>query len=369
MSNKVYFISGGGTGGHIYPAFTVVEKLLKEEDTEKIYFIGNPKNLEFEIAKNYPQVEFLPVDVSGMPRKLNFALLKWCVQLFFAYLKACSYIKKYKPNAIFTTGGYVSAPIVLGAITNNKPYMIHDCDSVPGLVSKMAAPKAKIVSVAFETSKKILKSKNIIFNGNPVREAFFTVSKEEAREKLNIAKDKLVIFAMGGSQGAKTINTAMARLLKTLVEEFNAFVILQTGKKNIDEVIIELEEIYPEFKNNPNIMVRPYFDEMVYPLKASDVVIARAGSVSLTEILQCNLASILVPYPYAAQDHQRKNAKEMCEKGVSLYLEDSECQEENLLFKIKEILAKLAPMQEKTKELTKSNPTEEIVKQLKSIIK
>ena len=368
-NNKVYFISGGGTGGHIYPAFTVVEKLLKEEDTEKIYFIGNPKNLEFEIAKNYPQVEFLPVDVSGMPRKLNFALLKWCFQLLGAFIKACSYINKYKPSAIFTTGGYVSAPIVLAAISKNKPYMIHDCDSIPGLVSKMAAPKAKFVSVAFENSKKLLKSKNIVFNGNPVREAFFTVSKEEARSKLNIPEDKTVIFAMGGSQGAKTINTAMARLLKTLVDDFNAFVIMQTGKKNIDEVTIELEEIYPEFKNNPNIMVRPYFDEMVYPLKASDIVIARAGSVSLTEILQCNLASILVPYPYAAQDHQRKNAKEMCEKGVSLYLEDSECNEENLLFKIKEILSKIEPMSARTKELAKTNPTEEIVKQLKSIIK
>ena len=368
-NNKVYFISGGGTGGHIYPAFTVVEKLLKEEDTEKIYFIGNPNNLEFEIAKNYPQVEFLPVDVSGMPRKLNFSLLKWCFQLLKAYLKACSYVNKYKPNAIFTTGGYVSAPIVLAAISKNKPYMIHDCDSIPGLVSKMAAPKAKVVSVAFENSKKLLKSNNIIFNGNPVREAFFTVTKKDARSKLNIPEDKTVIFAMGGSQGAKTINTAMARLLKTLVEEFNAFVIMQTGKKNIDEVTIELEEIYPEFKNNSNIIVRPYFDEMVYPLKASDVVVARAGSVSLTEILQCNLASILVPYPYAAQDHQRKNAKEMCEKGVSLYLEDSECSEENLLFKIKEILSKIEPMSTRAKELAKTNPTEEIVKQLKSIIR
>lgn len=368
-NNKVYFISGGGTGGHIYPAFTVVEKLLKDEDTEKIYFIGNPNNLEFEIAKNYPQVEFLPVDVSGMPRKLNFALLKWCIQLLKAHGKACSYIKKYKPDAIFTTGGYVSAPIVLAAISKNKPYMIHDCDSIPGLVSKMAAPKAKIVSVAFENSKKLLKSNNIVFNGNPVRDAFFNVSKEEARSKLNIPEDKTVIFAMGGSQGAKTINTAMVRLLKTLVEEFNAFVIMQTGKKNIDEVTIELEEIYSDFKNNPNIIVKPYFDEMVYPLKASDIVIARAGSVSLTEILQCNLASILVPYPYAAQDHQRKNAKEMCEKGVSLYLEDAQCNEENLLFKIKEILSQFESMSAKAKELAKTNPTEEIVKQLKSIIK
>lgn len=370
-NNKTYFISGGGTGGHIYPAFTVVEKLLKEEDTEKIYFVGNPDNLEYDIAKNYPKVEFLPVKVSGMPRKLSLAMPKWAIQFFFAYLKARSYLRKYKPDAIFTTGGYVSAPIVTAAISMKKPYMIHDCDSVPGLVSKMAAPKASIVSVAFESSKKILKSKNIICNGNPVREAFFTVTKQEAREKLEISQDKKVIFAMGGSQGAKTINFAMINILKTLTEEMGYYVILQTGKKKFDEVIIDLETVYPEFKNNPNIMLRPYFDEMVYPLKASDIVIARAGSLSLTEIIQCHLASILIPYPYAAQDHQRKNAKEMCEKGVALYLEDAECNGESLLAKIKEIdnNETLAIMREKAREMAKNNPTAEIVKQLKSTIR
>lgn len=372
MSNKkTYFISGGGTGGHIYPAFTVVEKLLKDEETEKIFFIGNPDNLEFEISKNYADVTFLPVKVSGMPRKIGFGLIKWGIQLFFAFLKASSYITKYKPDAIFTTGGYVSAPIVLAAISKNKPYMIHDCDSVPGLVSKMAAPKAKVVSVAFENSKKILKSDNIIFNGNPVREAFFTVTKQEARQKLNIFEDKKVIFAMGGSQGAQTINNAMCDILKTLADNSNNYVILQTGKKKYDDVLNRLNDIFPEYKNYANLMIRPYFDEMVYPLKASDIVIARAGSVSLTEIIQCHLASILVPYPYAAQDHQRKNAKEMCDKGTSLYLEDADCSGENLLEKISELndIEKLQTMSNNAKELAKTNPTEEIVKQLKSIIK
>lgn len=372
MSNKTYFISGGGTGGHIYPAFTVVEKLLKEHDTDKIYFIGNPKNLEYEIAQKYSNIVFLPVNVSGMPRKINFALIKWAIQFTFAYFKALSYLKKYKPDAIFTTGGYVSAPIVTAAMTLNKPYMIHDCDSVPGMVSKLAAPKAKIVSVAFENSKKLLKSDNIVFNGNPVREVFFTVSKDEAKERLNIPKDKKVIFAMGGSQGAKTINTAMLPLIKTLTEDSNNFVILQTGKKNFEEVITEFENIYPEYKNNNNIILKPYFDEMVYPLKASDIVIARAGSLSLTEIIQCHLASILVPYPYAAQDHQRKNAKEMLDRGVSLYIEDADCNCENLLNKIKEILnneEKLSSMRQKAMEMAKQNPTEQIVNQLKSTIK
>ncbi len=369
--NRVYFISGGGTGGHIYPAFTIVDKLLKDEDTKKIYFIGNPNNLEFDICKNYPEVEFLPVDVTGMPRKLNFALIKWAFTLCKAFIKALSYLKEYNPDAVFTTGGYVSAPIVLASIVKKKPYMIHDCDSVPGLVSKLAAPKAKVVSVAFECAKKVLKSKNIQFNGNPVREAFFTVTKTEARKKLNIAEDKLVIFAMGGSQGAKTINNAMINILKTLNETYNAYIILQTGKKKYDETISELDKIYPEYKNNPDIFVCPYFDEMVYSLKASDIVIARAGSLSLTEIIQCNLVSILIPYPYAAQDHQRKNAKEMCEKGVSLYLEDADCTGENLLNTISQVLSdndKLNKMRECTVALAKTNPADTIVNQLKSII-
>ena len=117
-------------------------------------------------------------------------------------------------------------------------------------------------------------------------------------------------------------------------------------------------------------MIKPYFEEMVFPLKASDIVIARAGSLSLSEILQCRLASVLIPYPYAAQDHQRKNAKEMCEKGVSLYLEDAQCNAGTLLEKIKELDDdKLFQMQKKADELAQKNPTQEIVNQLKSTIK
>lgn len=371
-SGKKYFISGGGTGGHIYPAFTVAEKLLSREDTEKIYFVGNPENMECEIAKKYPEIEFLPVKISGMPRKIGFDIFKWFILFVSASLKTVEYMKKYEPDAVFTTGGYVSAPAVAAAKILNIPYMIHDCDSVPGITSKIAAPGAKIVSVAFETSKKVLKSKNIIFNGNPIRDAFFEVTKEEARKKLNIPVNRKVLYITGGSQGAKTINDATCDIVKNLLEELDLIVIWQTGKKKYDDTIKELEEIYPEYKNNPNLILQPYFEETVYPLKSADLVVARAGSLSLSEIVQSNAASVLIPYPYAAQDHQRKNAKEMCKKGLSLYLEDEDCKGENLFKKIKSLIhddVKLLEMQENTKKESKSNPTEEIVKQLKSIIK
>lgn len=364
----VYFISGGGTGGHIYPAFTIAQKLLKDKNS-RVYYIGNPENLEFEIVKKNPDIEFLGVNITGMPRKLSFSFFVWMYKLIISFFKACFYIKKYKPDAVFATGGYVSAPIVSAAAFLKTPYMIHDCDSVPGLVSRLAAPKAQIVSAAFESAEDVLKSKNIKINGNPVREEFFTITKEEARQRLNIPKDKKVIFAMGGSQGARTINTAMTGIIEALSVQLEAFVILQTGKKNYEDVLEALEKIYPDYKNNKNIIVQPYFDEMVYPLKASDIVIARAGSLSLTEIILSETASILVPYPYAAQNHQYKNALEMRRKGVSLCLEDKDCTTDTLLKMIKELdNEKTEQMKKAAKELIKANPADEIIKQLKSLV-
>lgn len=369
---NIYFISGGGTGGHIYPAVTIVDKLLTDDETKKIFYIGNPKNLEFEITKGFNDITFLPVNITGMPRKLSLGFIIWLFKLFCALTVCIYYILKYKPSAIFTTGGYVSAPVVISAMILNKPYMIHDCDSVPGLVSKLAAPKAKIVSVAFENSRKFLISKNIIFNGNPIREVFFNTDKTTAREKLNIDEGKKVIFAMGGSQGAKTINNAMLEILENLSSNNENYIIVQTGNKNYDEFISKLNEIYPEHKDKKNILIKPYFNDMVYPLKAADLVISRAGSLSLSEIIQCHCASILIPYPFAAQNHQKKNAQELCEKGCSICMEDKDCTGANLLNNINNIIhneSVLRDMTEKAINISKDNSSEKIVNQLKSIIK
>ena len=204
---KIYFISGGGTGGHIYPAVSVVQELLKREDTDKIYYIGNPKNMEYDIVKQINGVEFLPINISGMPRKISFSFIKWIIKLEISLWKALFYIKKYKPDVVFTTGGYVSAPIAFIAGLLKVPLMIHDCDAIPGLVSKTAAPIANCVSVAFESAKNALKAENIVCTGNPVREEFITTSKEEARQKLGL-RNKMTILITGGSQGAKTLNKA-----------------------------------------------------------------------------------------------------------------------------------------------------------------
>lgn len=363
-----YFITGGGTGGHIYPAIAVAEALRKDETTKDIYYIGNPDNMEYNIVKK-AHFKFLPIKVTGMPRKFGFSFIKWGIQLEFANWKALYYLWRFKPDAILGTGGYVSAPALFASNIKKTPYMIHDCDAQPGIVSKFVAPMAKAVSVAFEDSVKNIKNDNINVNGNPIREEFATLTKENARTSLNL-ENKTTICIMGGSQGAKSIDDATVGCLKQIFENYDVQIIFQTGAKHFENTISILKEQYPEYEKNKNLTVKPYFDNMTEVLKSSDIAVSRAGSLSLSEICACGIAPILIPYPYAAADHQRKNAKSLLNKNACLYLEDSDTNAENLFAKIEELLSnpeKLAEIQANTTSLAKLDATEKIVEQLKKV--
>jgi len=357
----------GGTGGHIYPAIAVADKLFAE--TNEVYYIGNPKNLEFDIVQN-KNYKFLPVNVHGMPRKFNFAFIKWIFQLSIAILKCCYYIIKYHPNAVFGTGGYVSAPALIASKILNVPFMMHDCDAYPGLVSRKLSPYASKISLAFESACDLLNNKNCIINGNPIRSTFKTVTKEEARHNLKL-DNRLTLCIMGGSQGAKSINDASIGALKKLSKELGLQIIFQTGKKNFENVIEKLLKIYPEYENDKNLIIKPYFDDMATILKASDIAVSRSGSLSISEICASGIAPIFIPYPHAAADHQRKNAKLMVEKGAGIYIEDSEINSKILIDKISALIndrEKLKNMQERSLSLAHFDSTEKIVEQLKSLV-
>lgn len=368
LQNKnVYFITGGGTGGHIYPAIAVADELLKNPDNQ-IFYIGNPLNMEFNIVKG-KGYKFLPVKIKGMPRKLGFELPIWIIQLILATLKSVFYILKYKPKAIFGTGGYVSAPTLIAAAFFTKtPFMMHDCDAQPGLVTRKLSPYAKAVNLAFDSASKFINNKNIFTFGNPIRDNFKTITKMTVKENLKL-DDKITICIMGGSQGAQSINNVAAGILKKLSLN-NLQIIFQTGKKNYDKTLELILKTYPEYKNDKNIIVRPYFDNMAEVLKASDIVISRAGSLSISEICAVPAASILVPYPYAAADHQRKNARYMEEKGASLYIENDELSPNTLYNKIMSIVDNrdlMTSLTESARKLSNLNATEEIADVLKKI--
>lgn len=364
-----YFVTGGGTGGHIYPAVAVGFALQKEPDTKKVFYVGNPNNLEKKIAED-KVFDFLGVNISGMPKTISFDFVKWSLQLFAATLKSVGYILKYKPSLVFGTGGYVSSPMLFAAVLTRTPIVIHECDAIPGKVSKLLAPYAKAVSVAFESSKDGLKSDKIQVNGNPIREEFLSTDRYNARKKWNL-KDRLTIMVMGGSQGAKKLNSVIVQNLKRLFKKYDIQIIHQTGLKNYDDTVKELKKVYPNYTENSQYIIRPYFKKMYLPMLASDIAVSRAGSLSISEICVSGLASILVPYPYAAADHQRKNAKEMEELNAALYLDDKDCTPDALMEKLEELIndtQKMITLQNNAKKLVKKDATKNIVQQIKNVL-
>ncbi len=324
---NIYFITGGGTGGHIYPAVSVINELIGQGiDSKNIFYLGNKKNLEYEIAQKNGY-NFLSYSAKGMPRKFSFKFISWMFGLFVSCLKALTYVVKYKPSVIFATGGYICAPVLFCAMFLKIPYVLHDCDIQPGIVTRFFARNAKSVSLAFDGAKKFIKSKNIFVNGNPIRQEFKTISKKQARDELSL-KDNFTILIMGGSLGARTINNSSFKILKEYANKEGIEIIWQTGKKNFDEVT---RKILDEFQVLPdNLVLQPYIDKMYLALLSSDLVISRAGSLSLSEICASGLPSVLIPYPYASQDHQKKNAQNFVDNKIALMLEDKDCNNETL---------------------------------------
>lgn len=365
---KIYFITGGGTGGHIYPAVSVINGLIESKiDSKNIYYLGNKKNLEYEIAKKNGY-NFLSYSAKGMPRKISFQFLIWLFGLFISTIKAMAYVLKYKPSVIFATGGYVCAPILFCALTFRIPYVLHDCDIQPGIVTRFFAPFAKSVSLAFEDAKKFIKSKDIHINGNPVRQEFKTISKKQAREELSL-KDSFTILIMGGSLGAKKINDSSFKILKEYANKEGMEIIWQTGKKNFDDVT---KKILEEFEELPdNLVLQPYFDKMYLALLSSDLVISRAGSLSLSEICASSLPSILIPYPYASADHQKKNAKSFVDNKMALMLEDKDCNNETLFKMTDELMNNkvlLSDLSYNAYKSAKLNATDAIIEQINCAI-
>ena len=248
--------------------------------------------------------------------------------------------------------------------------MMHDCDACPGLVTRGMAKGAECISVAFENACKVLDNPNCSVNGNPIRPGFKTLSKEDARKDLGL-KNKLTLCVTGGSQGAQSINNAVSEILMKLSKNYDLQIIFQTGRKNFENVIGRLINIYPEYESDKNLLIRPYFEDMVTVLKASDIAVSRSGSLSISEICASSIAPIFVPYPYAAADHQRKNARYLADKDAGLYIED-DCINADVLYEIISSLIndkeKLSKLQQNSFALAKFDGLEKIVSRLREII-
>lgn len=367
-------ITGGGTGGHIYPALAVAESLREDPEIESILYIGNRTSIESELVpKN--NIAFESIIFHGMPRRPGLAWIKWLIELEQAIHEALGHLQKHRPDVVFGTGGYVSAPVLFAAGRLKIPYVIHEPDAHPGLVNRLMSRWADQVTSAFAASNQLMKSKHFTVTGNPLRGKIQTlfsegrISKADALKQLELPHwdpNRPILLVVGGSQGARTLNQALAGALPVLVNELGYQVIHQTGPKLHEEMLASLPE---KFKNHPSYQVQPFYHEMWLALAASDIAVCRAGSLTLSEMYLCGLPTILVPYPFAAADHQRKNAMASVEAGASLMLADDACTPEALSSLLKDLMQNPEHLQQMTAAshaLAHPEATEAIVRLIKS---
>jgi len=298
---KIIF-TGGGTGGHIFPAIAVADELKKTYKDINILFVGAKGRIEEKIvpANNY---ELKTINIEGFNKRNVIGNIKLPAKILKALKNCKEILKDFKPDVVIGTGGFASAPMVYSAIKMKIPSLIQEGNSYPGKVTKFLAGKANMVVVSFEETKNYLKRKDNVYKiSYPVRNSLSKVDKIGALNSFGLNNGNRTLFAFGGSQGAKGINDALKNKIKALYDE-NINLIWQTGKSNYDEI----KEMCRPYEDK--VKVFEFIDNMKYAYSASDLVICRSGMSSIMELSFLKMPAILVPFPLSADNHQEKNAR------------------------------------------------------------
>ena len=311
-------ISGGGTGGHIFPAISIAQEIKDRYPECKILFVGAKGKMEMQ---KVPQAGFsikgLPI--SGIQRKLSFANFLLPFKLFYSVLYSINLILKNKPQVVIGVGGFASGPLLIAAVLLFRKVVIQEQNSFPGITNRLVSRRASLICVAYHGMEKFFPISKIKITGNPVRKIFLDSAKitnASARHFFHIPSGRRVLFVTGGSLGAKSVNEAICSLLP-LIKEQDIHLIWQTGKPFFQQAKEEVNQGYNEY-----VHLTEFLTEMHYAYAASDLVVSRAGAGAISEIAVAGCASILVPYPFAAEDHQTFNARALSEKGAAILISD-----------------------------------------------
>lgn len=355
--------AGGGTAGHINPALAVAGYIIEKHPDAKISYIGTKNKLESRLvpAAGY---DFYTVDVAGFQRKISikniFRNISAVYKVVSSSFVARKLLKELKPDIVVGTGGYVSGPVLREAVKLGIKTAIHEQNAFPGITNKMLCNNVDKVMLAMpEAEARLgLKSKPII-TGNPVREELLKVSKKDARKTLGIDNSKPVVLSFGGSLGARPINEAIAGLIKTNNKKYQIF--HATGKAGFDS----FNKILKDSNTNVDetIHIYEYINNMDVMLAAADLVICRAGAITLSELQVCGKPSILIPSPYVAENHQYFNALTLKENGAAELIEEKNLTAESLINKVDEILSnesKLILMSDNAKKTAINNANQRI---------
>ena len=363
MANLKFILSGGGTGGHIYPAIAIANELKLRFPDCDILFVGAKDRMEMQ---KVPQAGY-PIKglwIAGIQRKLTLDNALFPIKLLDSLLKSKRIINKFKPDVVIGTGGYASGPLLKAASMSGIPTVIQEQNSYPGITNKWLSKKVNKICVAYENLEEFFPKNKIVVTGNPVREDLINITKKkkEAREYFNLTEDKKVLLVLGGSLGARRINQLVAKELLNFTSQ-NVQVIWQCGKLYFDQ--------YKRFNDNANVNVLSFIDRMDLVYAVADIVISRAGASSVSELCIVGKPVIFIPSPNVAEDHQTKNAKAIVDKNGALMVREVELDTQftNTFNKVLNDENIQDSLSENIRKLAKVNATQDIVNEIVKLIK
>lgn len=353
-------ISAGGTGGHIYPALAIINKIKELEPDSEFLYIGTHNRMEKDIIPKY-NIPFETIEIYGINRKnilKNFKTLK----CFYNSIKKCKkLIKEFKPDVVIGVGGYVTGAVIYSAKKLGYPTFIHEQNSVPGKANLFLSKYADKIGVSFKSSIKEFPEYKTIYTGNPCSED--AIKKEIVpKSKYGLTNKKLVLIVMG-SLGSEKITNMMKKTMN-LFSEKTYEVIFVTGNNSYNE--------FENIKLSKNVKVVPYIENLSGFMKNVDVIVSRAGASTLSEIIALQIPSILIPSPYVPNNHQYKNAVDLVEKNAALLIEEKNLSGKLLVDKIDELINNKElynEMKENLKKLTVTDSADRIYNVLKGMIK
>jgi UDP-N-acetylglucosamine--N-acetylmuramyl-(pentapeptide) pyrophosphoryl-undecaprenol N-acetylglucosamine transferase len=362
---KVIF-AGGGTGGHIFPGLAMAQEFQKRLPQAKIVFVGTARGLEADIVPGYGfRLEL--ISIIGLSRSLNKRLFLFPFYLLKGLSRSNRLLKRETPDLVVGTGGYVSWPVVFLAGIKNIPTLIQEQNSYPGITTRLLAGLVDRVCLAYEDSERYFHSKkNLKVLGNPVRREITEADSKSGFKSFGLDPDKRTLFIFGGSQGSKTINRAFLQSLRFLESEKKLQILWQTGKKDFQEIQNQMN------KSPIPSTVLPFIQDMGGAYSVSDLILSRAGALSLAEIISCNKPSLLIPYPFAANDHQRKNAEYLTKKGAAEMILEKDLDGEKLARLAMDLLKdedRLKSMRNACKGLFQPRSTELLVDEMMGLLK
>lgn len=363
MRKLKFIVSGGGTGGHIYPAIAIANELKLRFPDAEFLFVGAKDKMEMQ---KVPQAGFAikGLWISGLQRKLTLDNSLFPIKLLSSLLKSRTIIKNFKPDVVIGTGGFASGPLLQMANSLDIPTVIQEQNSYPGITNKLLSKKANIICVAYENLERFFPKEKIVFTGNPVRQDILDVEskRSEALSYFNLDENKKTVLILGGSLGARRINQLIANEIDFLRNN-NLQIIWQCGNLYISD--------YKHFSEVENVQVVSFIDRMDLIYAAADFVISRAGASSVSELCLVGKPTIFIPSPNVAEDHQTKNANAIVEKNGALLLKESELDE-----KFESVFNKLIhdenlqnSLRQNMKKLAMPNATKDIVEEIIKLIK